>query len=172
MLLIIFLALIGIAIVGLFLKDRSYFHFNLFFGLMLGALFGLFSSLIAGLIVESIIPKQWVEVETIELISLRDSENISGRHFLGTGSIGTKQYYFFYKKAGKGYQPGKIEVDDNIIIFEENRTNGEIKKYKEKFIDSPRYRSWRLISFMTMPRNEKYEFFIPEGSLKKDFTLD
>jgi len=136
---------------------------TLFLGLLSALVFGLgigFSSLM-GLAVS----KHWTESETTQLVSLRNSDSISGNFFIGTGSIGTTQYYFFYKEAGQGYQPGKVAIKDNVVVFEEKRQNGELKVYTYQFVNPS-------LGWIAMDcQNQKYEFIIPEGSLKKNFVL-
>ena len=110
-------------------------------------------------------PKHWTGPETAKLVSLRNGDGISGHFFLGTGSIGTTQYYFFYKEAEQGYQPGKVAVADNVMVFEEKRQSGDLKAYTYQFVN-PSLR-WIAMDW----QSQKYEFVIPEGSLKKNFVL-
>ena len=111
------------------------------------------------------VPKHWTGPDTAKLVSLRDGDGISGHFFLGTGSIGTTQYYFFYKEAGQGYQPGKVTVTGNVMVFEEKRQGGELKAYTYQFVNSSF--GWIAMDW----QSQKYEFVIPEGSLKKNFVL-
>lgn len=111
------------------------------------------------------VPKHWTEPETAKLVSLRDGESNSGHFFLGTGSIGTTQYYFFYEEDGSGYRPRKVAVADNVIVFEEKRQGGELKAYTYQFVN-PSF-GWVAVDWPS----RKYEFVIPEGSLKKNFVL-
>ena len=111
------------------------------------------------------IPKHWTGPETVQLVSLRDNEGISGHFFLGTGSIGTTQYYFFYKEVEHGYQPGKVAVTDNVMVFEGKRQNSELKVYTYQFVNPSL--GWIAMNW----QSQKYEFMIPEGSLKKNFVL-
>ena len=111
------------------------------------------------------VPKHWTGPDTAKLVSLRDGDGISGHFFLGTGSIGTTQYYFFYKEAGQGYQPGKVTVTGNVMVFEEKRQGGELKAYTYQFVNPSL--GWVAIDW----QSQKYEFVIPEGSLKKNFVL-
>ncbi|MEK7568368.1 MAG: hypothetical protein AAB498_01935 [Patescibacteria group bacterium] len=145
-------------------SDFLEYYFSTFFLVIFTALaFGVglgFASLV-GLAV----PKHWTGPETAKLVSLRDGDGISGHFFLGTGSIGATQYYFFYKEAGQGYQPGKVAVADNVIVFEEKRQGGELKAYTYQFVN-PSF-GWIAIDW----QGQKYEFVIPEGSLKKNFVL-
>ena len=110
-------------------------------------------------------PKHWTGPETTKLVSLRDGDGINGHFFLETGGIGTTQYYFFYKKAGQGYQLGKVAVADNVMVFKEKRQGGELKVYTYQFVN-PSFR-WIAMDW----QSQKYEFVIPEGSLKKNFVL-
>ena len=135
------------------------FSFVVFTAIAFGVGLG-FASLI-GLAV----PKHWTGPETTKLVSLRDSDGISGHFFLGTGSIGTTQYYFFYKEAGQGYQPGKVTVTGNVMVFEEKRQGGELKAYTYQFVNPSL--GWIAMDW----QSQKYEFVIPDGSLKKNFVL-
>ena len=122
---------------------------------------GILLALAIGLVV----PSQWAGPETTNLVSLRNSDGISGHFFLGTGSIGNTQYYFFYKEAGQGYKPGKVEVANNVIVFEDKREDGQLKTYTRQFINP-------LFKWIAIDRlKHRYEFIIPEGSLKKNFSL-
>jgi hypothetical protein len=123
--------------------------------------FGLLFASIIGLFVK----KQWRKTAEAELVNLRSSDGVSGNFFLGTGSIGTQQYYFFYQKVGDGCRPGKVEVNDNVTVYEEKRHNGQLKVYTLGFSND----AWRWFAFCWP--SERYEFRIPEGSLKKNFVL-
>lgn len=111
------------------------------------------------------IRKKWHDSETAELVSLRDGNGMSGHFFLGTGSIGAQQYYFFYKKIGEGYQPGKVEVANNVMVYEQERQSGQMKTYIRDFSNP----AWNLLAICWT--TERYEFIIQSGSLKKNFVL-
>lgn len=110
-------------------------------------------------------PKQWSGPETTKLVNLRDNDSINDRFFLGFGSINATQYYFFYEEIGSGYKPGKVAAADNVTVFEEKQEGGELKTYSYQFV-SPSFR-WIALK----RQHQKYEFFVPEGSIKKDFVL-
>ncbi len=149
-------------------KNRYYsFGYNLFAALCFAVMIGLLFALLA----DSFVPRQWVKVEEIELVSLRDSEDTSGQFFLGTGSFETEKHYFFYKKVGEGYQPGKLKASDKITIFERSTDRGEIRKYTKKPIESPWPWPWYWIAF-SPSYGERYEIIIPEGSLRQSFILE
>ncbi len=132
--------------------------------LLFGFLIGILIVIIPMIITETSAPRQWVRVETVELISLRDSKEISESFFLASGYVGVREYYFFYKKVDKGYQADKLETNKNITILEENTESGRIEVYEEKVTD-PSWKPWTL----SRKEAKKYKFFIPEGSIKRDF---
>ena len=137
---------------------KSYSKF--FFGTVTWFLIGIAFAFLIGLAM----PKHW-EPKTTELVSLRDDSGVSGRFFLGTGAINENQYYVFYKKIGSGFQQGKVEVSDNVTIFEEEREDGEVKLYIYQFVN-PSSWLWSLDY-----EEKKWEFFIPKGSIKRNFVL-
>jgi hypothetical protein len=140
----------------------DYFMDTLFLVLLsvLVFIFGIGFSSLMGLAVS----KHWTGPETAQLVSLRNDD--SGNFFLEIGSIGTTQYYFFYKEAGQGYQPGKVEVANNVMVFEEKRQGGDLKAYTYQFVNPSL--GWIAMDWQGQ---KKYEFVIPEGSLKKNFVL-
>jgi len=85
--------------------------------------------------------------------------------FSAPASISTTQYYFFYKEVGQGYQPGKVAIADNVLVFEEKRQGGELRTYTYQFVNSSL--GWIAMGW----QSQKYEFVIPEGSIKKNFML-
>src|SRR3990167_4853279 len=140
----------------------EYFFSSIFLGFF--ATIGLAVGLAFALLVGLAVPKHWTAGEVIKLVSLRSSDGINGNFFLGTGSIGTTQYYFYYKEAGRGYQPGKVEVADNVMVFEEKRQGGDLKAYTYQFVNPS-------LGCIAMDwQSQKYEFVIPDGSLKKNFV--
>ncbi len=134
--------------------------------------FGIFASIVFffGIGFASVIglavPKHWTGPETTGLVSLRGSDGLSGQFYLGTGSIDTTQHYFFYEAVGLGYRPRKIEIEGNVTVFEdEERKVGELKTYTYQFVNPN-----LLLVGLDYP-TKKYEFFIPRGSIKRDFML-
>ena len=144
-----------------YIAGAFYLFVIAFIGLLIGALFAAFIGVF--------IPKRWKYTETIKLVSLRNSEGAQGRFFLGTGTIDHTQYYFYYQQVeGGGYKPGRLEIDDNIVVYEEKaREDGELKIYEKQFLHL--HEMLTLIAMFCS--GDKHEFFIPEGSIKKDFKL-
>lgn len=119
---------------------------------------------IAG-IVGGKLPVVGVEKERIELISLRDDSDLSGRFFLGSGFINSTEYYFYYSQANNGgYIPGKIPVD-NVTIFEDQTENAYIIVLKPKFINPVSY--WIAL----IPNETMYEVHVPPGTILRQFSI-
>lgn len=126
---------------------------------------GLFGGVFLAFLIGISAPSEWVMVETAKLASSRDTDGVSGQFFLGSGSIGTTQYYFFYKEVELGYRPGKVAAEgDNILIIEKERRDGELAVYKYRPIGL-----WKWITLRQDPI--KFEFSIPTGTLKRGFVL-
>lgn len=101
-----------------------------------------------------------------KLASLKGEKGTSGPFFLGSGNINTKLYYFFYKKIGRGYQSEKTEANDKVMIFEEKREDGELRTYSRIF-----KKGWFGLFAFCYDDEPEHDFIIPEGSLKRGFTL-
>jgi hypothetical protein len=130
-------------------------------GALPGGLVGLGLSYLLGIL----FPKKWFEYKH-ELVSLRGSEGTQGRFFLGSGSIGQGEYYFYYEKSGAGYAPGKIMIDNNVTVYEEEREDGQMVVFVRHFV------WWTQVRlFANWPREWRYEFHIPKGTLKQEFHL-
>lgn len=129
---------------------------------LIGIVFGLIVSLVLG----ALVPEQFVYRSTTKLASLRSNDGVRGSFWLGSGHIGTTPYYFFYKEAGGGYQPGQVAVENyNVTVIEEGRTDGELRTYVTECS-----RSMRWFVICGEPR-VRYEFHVPEGSLKRGFAV-
>lgn len=116
-------------------------------------------------IVGACFPKHWKLAGTDILVSLRNQAGVSGSFYLGTGTVDSHEYYYYYVGSAKeGYQPRRIKVDENVTIFEEERTDGELKTFSHEFNSD-------IFSLFGLTTGTRYEFRIPNGSLKQNFLL-
>lgn len=140
-----------------------------FMGFIMAGLIGCLAFMVGagiGLGIGTQLPKEWRHTAHVELASLRNTEGIGeSTLFLGTGHIGTSEYYFFYQKTDKGYVPGKLEVGTNVLVMEEDREDGVLNQFTNQFTND--WYNWVGISFGGV----RSEFHIPKGSLKKNFVL-
>jgi hypothetical protein len=126
---------------------------------------GMFVGLVIAFIIGTQVEKQETSI-TLDLVSLRNSQGISGSFFLGTGSIGSSDYYFYNTGSEDAFRPGKVETNGNITVFQENRSDGKLIVFTSSFKEEWRY--WYATHFWS----GRYEFHIPKGSLKSGFVLN
>ena len=69
--------------------------------------------------------------------SLSASSNLSGRFFLGSGTVENKNYYYYVTNSDKGYQIDKMEITNDIYIREDcnNKPFIEYTKYHATYIN-------------------------------------
>ena len=141
--------------------DKKFFIFGLFLAAVLGLIIAHGNGINA--------PWRWSDTYyKTPLVSLRSADGVNGSLFLGTGSIQSTGYYFYYVREGEGYKLYKLSADNNVLIIEENRKDGELRRYVGEVIDPI---SWWWISVQFPRGYEKYEFRIPQGSLKQNFSV-
>lgn len=99
------------------------------------------------------------------LASLRSADGITGRAVLGTGTINSTEYYFWYEVEGDAVTPRHSCVGVGTYVYEEDRADGIREVYGWHF-KSP-WHEW----FAMPPVGETVHFHIPRGSLRRGFTL-
>ncbi len=128
--------------------------------------FGFVMGIVIALIIGIFVDKQWREIDSYKLVSLRNGDGASGSVFLGTGRVESDEYYFYNAGTQDKFTPGKIEVENNVTVFQDSgRTNGTLTAY----VLGPKNQGTVWYS-ATLPDN-KYEFHIPKGSLRSGFAL-
>ena len=136
-------------------------------GLFLGAVVGLMAGAGVASVVGSRHPQHMVLTETVPLVTLRNADGVAGSFFLGTGSVESVPYYFYYKPSGDGgYKQDRLQSSANVTVYEEDRTDGALEVYERKFVD-PSDERWGADG-----GHAEYKFRIPRGSLKKQFRLE
>ncbi len=109
--------------------------------------------------------REWRLTAGVTLVSLRGQSGVRGNFFLGTGASRALSTTSTTRRWGEGYRPGKIPIDDNVTVFEEDRQDGELIEFKERFT----HRWWKVVALEFAAT--KYEIRIPQGSLLRDFEL-
>ena len=134
---------------------------------------------------------------TQEIIALGDASEVNGSLFLGCGSINEKEWYVYYTNTDYGFKKNKLSAEDYshpvYIKYIEDGQIPHIDKYREVksvtlkeksvFLSLLAYAKVakynvgdeieRKTSFGYNDRNnERYEIFIPAGSIKNDYVID
>jgi hypothetical protein len=162
-------------IVGFFATsylNRSTRAFNRFVeAFLIGAACQVFSLLIISF-GENFIPTKWSNVYSLtKLVSLKDKDNLNGSFILGSAEISGEHYYtYFYEHKG-GFKKTSINQNklkgsmSEVIIFEEDRNDGELRVYNLEYA-----KEWHNF-FGKKPVDKKYEFHVPKGSITRGFEL-
>ena len=150
---------------------------DFFIGLLSSILGFLMAALISILVCGLIIPiaadaagatHSVEKVDVTPLYALKDSSNITGSFFLGTGSVDETDYYhYIVKEEGKGYIVEKLVVNDYVYLDYLNSENCEYDEpclvyYHDEWDNKVlRFFAWSPINWHT--------FYIPEGSIIENY---
>lgn len=116
--------------------------------------------------------KVWRLCWRARLASLRSVDgaegSISGNVFMIAGNIGSRQVYYYYTThEPDAYVPHKWFPNQDTTIWEEDRSDGEVKQFETVF-DYGDSMLWIAVP------EERYrmDFHIPRGSLKRQFLVE
>lgn len=178
--------IIALPVISVFLFLRYVYRFNKrqrnsYFGgssvddLVMTGIFTVLIVMIAGMVgvgaaavIGSFMPKQWEQTDQVTLVSLHDEVGVNGRFFLGSGTINSDPYYYYYVgSAESGYSPRKLRANEDVTVFEEERTDGELVVLLQVIDPSLGFWGWFGISI----GENHYQFHIPKESLRQSFSL-
>lgn len=161
----VFSLIVAVGVLKLFSKEKYREDRDLIF---LGAMgFALILSFFCIFLIDLNLPREYILDKEMELVSFKDTVNIEGKFFLGTGNIGSELYYVFYQKEEDGgIKFGKLPVKE-VTIYETGE-KGYIQIYNLK-LKEKRYYS---LGFSDLLNKRKYKVFIPKGSILQEFKLD
>ena len=97
-----------------------------------------------------------------EIVSIRQDSQVIGNFFLGSGSIDSIGYYYFYFKSGDGYELGKQPIK-NTVIIERNNVSPHIERIKD---------NWFSSSAITEIYGKSAKIYVPEGTILMNFNLE
>lgn len=159
---IIIFGIIGLCIAIFFCSDLSYMYDIIFHGV-----FGLLFGVLLGIIIAILLPtKTETSKITYKIEALQDNNSVSGSFFLGSGNIkGDMKYVFYYEDNGY-YKLKQIRCNNASIKYSDETP--KVEKYdivpvKDAFINN------FSIYICTV---SKYIIYVPNGSIKQNYTLD
>lgn len=114
--------------------------------------------------------------ETTEITSLADRYSVKGNFFLGSGTVSSEDYYYFIKNTDNGKITDKI-LQKETYITEDNSQKPRIEEYAYEGEQNPTKDFWLSMNLGADKDDFSYKFayyrvFIPEGSIKSDFSVD
>lgn len=173
--LMLWLGVVVFAFQGMFLDPilapesiGGYFFAGLFYLFICGAAGGVSGLIAYG--IGQLYPTHPVEIERASLVAIRDKDGVSGTFFLGTGYIEGKPYYFYYKKLSSSiFQPGKVEADGSVTVYEEQRTGAELVTFANKIA----YPWWAWLVSLPYPSGSTYTyaFHVPQGTIRTGYSM-
>lgn len=113
---------------------------------------------------------EWSLRGKFQMVSMRSFDGARGSAaaglFIAVGYVEARQFYSYYTVNRDGsFRPNKWTTDKDTAVFEEDRTDGQLVIYDIAFTHG--WVNW----FATPPARSRGEFHIPQGSLKKAFSL-
>lgn len=126
--------LVGLVVgVALSKSERFPFFVGGVFGLLMGAVVGFMVAM--AVTVNAPTPYRLEEVGSYNLASLRSVDGVSGDFFLGSGSVGSDLYYFYFVDQGdQGLVASKVNATGGWLTVRvhevDGQTGGVLKTYK------------------------------------------
>lgn len=133
-------------------------------GFLIGLIIAFGGSLIVGCIMSTDANTQYVIKSSRPLVALKDNSTLSGRFFLGSGSIDSEQYYYYAAEDALGIKVDKVKTSECYIQYVESEYR--IDLYTPVFKE--RWRNW----FAMQMKDEYCIVYIPSGSITEEFSID
>jgi hypothetical protein len=101
---------------------------------------------------ESIPEHKIYDIYSLKPTETLTSGTLSGTFFIGTGSVHSEQYYFFYAKEGEGYRLEKEEADSVLIVESDSMSPCLTCKAD----------AWKSL---------EYRMYVPVGTIEVEYNL-
>lgn len=149
-------------------------------GTLIGLVIGFMCSMVLSLAVKS--SRVPVEQSNTQIYAMADGSGISGRFFLGSGTIKNTEYYYYYEEQdGGGMKQKKVPVD-NTIIFEHTDSSAFLITKTDILPESHWAIGWAVFdgsgscgcaqNGSAVGPGTTYDFHIPTGSIQHNYNLD
>lgn len=127
-------------------------------------------SFAAGILFSELNPKKSTvkEYHYLYIKSLRNISSTEGEFFLGSGSIESVEYYYFFYQSTIGLKRSKIPVN-NISIIETDERPPEIVKRKQCYSQDT-FIKWRCREIDSR-REDAYIMYVPKNTIIKEFKV-
>lgn len=113
-------------------------------------------------------PVDYTDKLEYDLVSINDGQTLNGSFILGSGYIGEKLVYTYYRKDKNGGIVRKSISSDLTTIYECDST----EKPRVVVNIIPRFANSNWLLFNRYRGWQKYHLFIPKGSIIKEVKLD
>lgn len=136
---------------------------------LLGFFSALFTTLIATLLLVAVAyapNSQYNLEETVDITAMKDNSRTNGSFYLFGGTVSEKDYYYYMTETSEGLKRDKVNVDYSTV--NEVDGNPKVEIYKSKYTNA--IARWYFGE--TSPRNAKYVFYVPPGTVTTQFEVD
>ena len=135
-----------------------------FFGSLLSG-FGILMIvlIISSAVCDATCDKTWYTYEDTKIYALQDNVSEEGRFFLGSGQVKGKLKYFYVEETDVGYTIRDVVSDNTYIQY----TDGECHMEKQSY----EFNHW-FAKLIAVPLSSRQIFYIPEGSIVQNYTID
>lgn len=114
-------------------------------------------------IADSAASKTYFITEDVDIYAIQDNLTTEGNFFIGSGDVDDELKYFYVEKTEFGYSVTNVDADNTYIQYTTDRCHLERYTYT--------FDNWfvRLIAF---PCSTRHVFYVPEGSIINNYTVD
>lgn len=145
--------------------------FGTCFGAILGGLIGLMIAVFAGSFIYD--HTELVLSHKVTLESLVDGSDIHGQFFLGTGVINRVSVFTWYEQTGdNAFEQRKANANNSTVHFVKVDQQPYYVKSVRRFNDNSLLKFWGINSNGGTIDSKHYDFYVPQGAIKHNYTLD
>ena len=108
----------------------------------------------------------WKEKERTEIYSIGNQVGVEGHFVLGSGSIESEMYYFYYVEGSNGGIVINKCESKNVEIVEKDIDKGYIVNYERRY-NKPHW----FFGFGTFIGDEKVMIEVPKGTIKYNYNV-
>ncbi|AME04842.1 MULTISPECIES: hypothetical protein [Bacillus] len=106
--------------------------------------------------------------EEVNVYSIKDSSNVSGKFVLGSGIIDDTQYFYFVSEKEGFKSVHKVKAEASRVKEGDYKTP-YVKKYSYKYTN----KFVRIMFGENQPFKEKsYDFFLPKHTVTQEYKVD
>nr|WP_156736357.1 hypothetical protein [Mycobacterium sp. E3298] len=161
-----------IILIGFIVGALSYYFFDEEFEIeisvlsgLIGALIALLPMLVAAMLIHSFNDQEEYIKEEIPMVALKDNVGVSGRFFLGSGSVDDEMKYYYMVQSDKGMQIQSVSAEKSYLI-ETDKEQPVIK------ITDKRFKNKNLERWFPSWESGDTTIYVPKGSIDYNYKVD
>lgn len=109
---------------------------------------------------------EYTKTQEINIIALKDNQNIQGSYFLFSGYEKEKLYYYYSAETEYWYKVNKIDASNTYIKYSNEQP--KIKIYSPEFTNS----IVKFFALTPMFNDSRYIIYVPENTITNEFVIN